>query len=517
MTKYIINAPDGKKIKVETDLKMTDKLANEILADAGYGKGKSAKDNSDNWLIKKLDKGIEITEGMLGALTALDRGYTLGLGQKLAGWGRPDVQEAISEASVKYNKEHPIASAGLTFAGVIKNKPFEAGVNAIKAAPSLLGKTIRSGVVNADLAAVDSLVNDDKNTGRNTAISGGIGAVMPGVGKAVSGAVKLGGEVPGVVGKIVDKLDSKKSEERIQNFLNKYGEGFGNIESIGIAARPVTERAQKLLDKIKDMYYNKAWRMTNGLAPADISNTVATIKDAFPHLSRGTQAKIKEFMIREVLPQIKQTKNGKVVERINTEQLNNVRSKFDRFVAENGLGTSKTEKKIMSNLYNALKEDFLNSVAINGEGQAARKAMEEAMDNFAKMQASRSDYQLLKAFNNDKKSASELSNQILNALSPNKNDSKKIEMLGKIDKDGAIKNAAIRYLDDAKKFNKLSPKGKKFIYGDSLDEAEKVFNSSISKKIEGVINMLADKTGGTTATPYLLELARTLTHKQKSK
>lgn len=512
MTKYIINAPDGKKIKVETDLKMTDRLANEILADAGYGKGKSGK-KSNNWLLDNLDKGIKVTEDTLGVLSSLDRGITFGLGQKLAGLGGTDVQEAISEASAKYNKEHPILSTALEFAGTLKNKPFEAGVNAIKEAPNLAKTVLRSGVVNADLAAVDNLARADKDIGKDVAISGGIGTAMPVIGKAVSSAVKLGGEVPGVVGKIVDKLDSKKSEERIQNFLNKYGEGFGNIESIGIAARPVTERAQKLLDKIKDMYYNKAWRMTDGLAPADISNTVATIKDAFPHLSRGTQSKIKEFMIREVLPQIKQTKNGKVVERINTEQLNNVRSKFDRFVAENGLGTSKTEKKIMSNLYNALKEDFLNSVAINGEGQAARKAMEEAMDNFAKMQASRSDYQLLKAFNNDKKSASELSNQILNALSPNKNDSKKIEMLGKIDKDGAIKNATIRYLDDAKKFNKLSPKGKKFIYGDSLDEAEKVFNGSISKKIEGVINMLADKTSGTTVTPYMLDLIRTLINK----
>lgn len=420
-----------------------------------------------------------------------------------------EIVEDVDTSRKNINASAPFSAAYVDVYNTFKNPVYKAGAKVIDKAGTLGKKMIAGGMVNSATAGVDDLLRSNEENIIDDAIAYGVaGTITPVLGAAGNAILRNVGKLSPSVNALGKKIDETQKNEQVKNLVDKYGEGFGNIEAIGVAAREPVNKGVELIERAKDMMYSNAWSLTDPQATADISKTVQVLQESLPHLTRGTQAKLKEFMAREVLPIVKKTKKGTTIKRITTEQLDGARSKFGEFVNEAGLGKAKTEKKIIDDIYFAMKEDFLNSVAENGAGQRARDSMEEAMNNFAQMMANRSDYQLIKSLANDKKSSSDLANQILKVLSSNKSDTEKLKMLERVDKNGDIKRSVAGFIRNATDFNKLSEGGKKFVYGKGVDEAEKAFNDTTGKKIHKVLNLIADKNKANS--PYMLGLLRYL-------
>lgn len=528
MTKYSITAPDGRTISVETELKMNDNLAKKVLQDAGYSiDGNKGSKKSWNW-----GKALE---GTLGMLSNVDETRSFGLGKKAGGLVNAigsypvdriaelsgvqntpsfsdrynEIVEDVDTSRKNINQANPLSAAYVDIYNTFKNPVYKAGAKAIDAAGSLGKKAIVGGMVNSATAGVDDLLRGNDENVVDDAIAYGVaGTITPVLGTAGNAILRNAGKVSPSVRAIGQKIDETQKNEKVKNLVDKYGEGFGDKETIGNAARePIQKEIQKIED-IRDRLYKEAWSLTDKMAPAEISNTVSVIEESLPHLTRGSQTKILDFMRREVLPIVKNTKKGKVIKRITTEQLDGARSKFGEFVGQEGIGKAKTEKKIIDDLYFAMKEDFLNSVAKNGAGQRARDSMEEAMNNFKALLENRSDLKLLKELSKDKNGARDIADQVLGILSSRKTDTQKLRRLERADKDGKVRRAVAGYIRNATDFNNLSPKGKEFVYGEGLDEAEKAFNDTTGKKIQKVLNLVADKNKANS--PYLLGLLRYL-------
>lgn len=548
MTKYIITAPDGKNIEVETDLKMTKGLARKVLADAGY--------SNKNKFLRKLErvdkeKALEATEGLL---SSFDEAARFGLGKKLGAavyatgsypvdraaqlfgientpsWSDRynEIVEDVDTARKNISNASPATTLYTEVLGTLKNPLYKKGAEiinegiktgrtftnpALKRVADTFSNTkkvgnqmIVGGTVNTALAGTDNLIRGKEDATEDALAYGIAGTLTPPLGKAANRILRSAGTLTNW--RLGKNIDESAKNEKVNKIVKELGEGFGDKEAIGIAARKPLEESLQGIKDIKDRLYKEAWERTNPEGVADISKIEAALEEHLPHLNRKTRNVVNDFMKEYVLPQV--NKEG-VVDRVTLEQLDDARSVFGAKYNELTNGLSGKAKKRISGIYEAMRESFLDSVAKNGQGEIARKKMEEAMNKFQSMLERRSDYKLYEEMLKDRSGDTSIASNILSVLSSNKADTKKLNRLVRADKQGNIKSAVAGYIRNAKDFNKLSPKGKEFVYGDRLQEAEEAFNSGFGKKIQNVLNFVADKNKANS--PYLLGLIRLLLNK----
>lgn len=202
MAKYILTAPNGVEIEVESDTEPTEELAQQVFDAAGVS----------------LDKDKHI----LGKVATFDRGATFGLGRKAgglvnaagsyiadAGYRAGEVAANIKNKGLKgafddmeqlpsfwdryhsvvdpamqdmeaYQQEHPVEAFAVEMAGGMVNPANKVGAGWIGKGGSTVGRLARSGAVGTAMGGVAGGMNTEnvENLGANAAVGSVFGGVL---------------------------------------------------------------------------------------------------------------------------------------------------------------------------------------------------------------------------------------------------------------------------------------------------------------------------------------------------
>ena len=521
----------------------------EAWAEYKRRQGKKDKKTKEKSTWERIDPD-KMWEGAVGVASNLDEGAFFGLGKRAASAAMaageypvdrfaqflgvkntPTFEDRynqhvdyIDNARKNLNSSAPISGGYTEALATFRNPLYKKGANIIgkagkildekniSAAKKLGGKMITGGVTNTALAEADDALRG-RESGDETLAYGAVGALTPAIAQGASYALKNAGNIFSTVRKAGQLVDKTQSDKKIAELVNKYGEGNNNLETIGSVARPIVKQAQTRIEEAEKKLYNRALRLTNMRAEASLENTYRAIAKNIPDLSVETQDALVDYVNREL-------RHGRITKGkwvfgnpINVNQLNNSRSKF-----MGKIPFADTEKHAEAEIYNALKADLMENVKKHARGNMGDEAVSRlntAFDFHKERIQPRGVSKLLSEMAKDNKSESEIGNGILNILSNKKLDSKKLaefeRALGRAGSDGApLKKAIIANIRNESQFNNLSKKGKEFVYGDALPEAEKAFNGSFGKKAGAKLSALADVLDSKTPTPYLLGMIRLL-------
>jgi len=436
-----------------------------------------------------------------------------------------EIVETANEAHKKFAEEHPIINAATTITAAVRNpvnratsayisegaQTLEGSGNAVKAlnylnkAEGNLPKFLRGSTVGQADAVANSLAFSDDlsdfkdNLKQNSKVNAVISAVSPVAGYTVGKFSDKIGDVGEKLGEVVEKSWFApvfgRTEKEIKKLIAKYSEGgWGSIENIGTSAKRIADEGVKKIEHYSSRLYNKALSLTNPKAPAVTNRAVREIDNLSTELDKQS---------RNYLAGIK----SELEEGLNARQLDSIKMRIGKDVDTGKLGLTPNQQ---SRLYDSIKGDYYESLARaakNGDEKAVINALTKADNFYSEMMQPRSEFNLLKQMANARTAESTVGNQVMKILTSKGGDVKKLNSLAKNSENKQLlKNEIIPLIDTKEKFNKLSPIGKEFVYGEALPEFDKLFNQSVNDKFVNKANELANYLygkGGSDTVPYL--------------
>lgn len=515
MMKYIITAPNGQEFEIESETPPTSDMANEVFRSAGVIEPKNSLLGKISAFTKGGSFGLaDKVGGSLYALGSAIPDIAYAGGQAVANIKNKGLKEAFSNidytspkdryneiaanskiAREEYAAENPLGSLGYEFAGVAANpinwitgnyilsgakavndaSKIGKVVNYVNQAGKLIPTMIRGTAVGGGTSLADTLLSADNteemsNLGRNTAVGSAIGAAVPFGSTALKLVPKFAGKVANKAGSFIDRYLPflGVTDDEIKTAINTVSKGgYGSVENIGTEAKKIAKiGVEKINHKINQLY-NEVENLTNVKAPASVKNSVAKIDDLVTELDKPS---------RTYLNSIKQ----ELEEGVNTKQLNAIKRRVGEDVER---GKASMTPNQQSRLYDGIKQDYYDSLkqaALSENTNAVERAITRADKFKAAMEQPRSPLKLFQALSNERTAESTIGNNIMKILTERGADTKKLKLLaGSQEALQSLRNELIPLINSKNMFNKLSPAGKRFIYGDKLDDFEKLFNHSL--------------------------------------
>lgn len=393
-----------------------------------------------------------------------------------------EIVDYANEQKKEFSKDHPLGSVATQVYGIFKN-PLNVKANEyIGAAKNAVSGITRAGATTAGIEAVDEISRgnfDAKDVGKKAAVAGGIAAgigsmaqlynlVRPEVGDAIKD------NLVSVVEAAVDSKFGKflqRSARKIEKTVEKYAKGgTGNPESIGMEAQRIANEGLKKLEALEQSKYSKVYKYVNPKGAADTTKSKQTISELLTEISGRDANLLREYQ-------------GYLDEPQNILTLGSLKRQIGKMVREDGKG-SITENQ-MGRIYHSLQEDLYNAVkknALLGKEEEALRSLKAADETFKLIHKKDGIYKGFKEIAN-KPRASEAGNLLKREITLKGANSKRLRNIERFDKAENLKDDLLRGITEQKDFNKLSPKGKDFVYGDRLAEFDNLFNNAPRDKI----------------------------------
>lgn len=551
MTTYILTAPNGKEVEIDSPNPPTQELANQVFAAAGINFANEKEKNED---------------ALVGAVSSFAHGGSFGFADKVGGainalgaapvdallTDKPFMQAvkdryneiAATSKSARENfaEKNPGKAAILELAGAFANPFNKAAANYVmggaKALPevSALAKVINKintsskvankinagkgflprlarsvgvggaeGVLNS-FGNAETIQEAINNSGRNIVQGMETGVVFPLLGGAVSGVARMAKKGYGSAKKTIDSFfPSAKnllnaSEEEIEQTIKKHAPAaLGDFETLGAATRQQAKSGLAAIDERISNLYRDTYKDTDMFGSAVTFNTKETIESLLKELDKKSRKYLTDIA-------------DEISENINPTQLQALKRQVGRYVADGRLGLTPNQE---SRLYDAIKQDVYTSVMKNARrfrGPAVEAKLTKADALVAAMAKPGSAKKILEGLSKDSTSDSTIGKSLFNSLSNNNFDRRKMMYLR--NGDGSlepIKDELIALIRDKNMFNKLGTKGKQMVYGESLPEFEKLFNNTYADILDkialGTLNRI-DRWGEKSSylTPYLADM-----------
>lgn len=566
MTTYILTAPNGKEVEIDSPNPPTQELANQVFAAAGinFANEKEKNENaltdlSEQELREKLfssENAKKNIDSAVGAVSSFTHGGSYGFADKVGGainalgaapvdallTDKPFIQAvkdrynevATNSKSARENfaEKNPGQAAILELAGALVN-PFNKAaanyvmggakalpevsalakvLNKINAEKGFLPRLARSVGVGGAEGVLNSFGNAEtiqeaiNNSGRNIEQGMEAGVVLPLLGGIVSGVARMAKKGYGSAKKTIDSFFPSA-----KNLLNASEE---EIE------QTIKKHAPAALGDFETLGAATRQQAKSGLAAIDerISNLY---RDAYKDTDMFGSAVT--FNTKETIESLLKELDKKsrkyltdiadeISENINPTQLQALKRQVGRYVADGRLGLTPNQE---SRLYDAIKQDVYTSVMKNARrfrGPAVEAKLTKADALVAAMAKPGSAKKILEGLSKDSTSDSTIGKSLFNSLSNNNFDRRKMMYLR--NGDGSlepIKDELIALIRDKNMFNKLGTKGKQMVYGESLPEFEKLFNNTYADILDkialGTLNRI-DRWGDKSSylTPYLADM-----------
>lgn len=566
MTTYILTAPNGKEVEIDSPNPPTQELANQVFAAAGINFANEKEKNEDaltdlseRELREKLfssENAKKNIDSAVGAVSSFTHGGSYGFADKVGGainalgaapvdallTDKPFIQAvkdrynevATNSKSARENfaEKNPGQAAILELAGALVN-PFNKAaanyvmggakalpevsalakvLNKINAEKGFLPRLARSVGVGEAEGVLNSFGNAEtiqeaiNNSGRNIEQGMEAGVVLPLLGGIVSGVARMAKKGYGSAKKTIDSFFPSA-----KNLLNASEE---EIE------QTIKKHAPAALGDFETLGAATRQQAKSGLAAIDerISNLY---RDAYKDTDMFGSAVT--FNTKETIESLLKELDKKsrkyltdiadeISENINPTQLQALKRQVGRYVADGRLGLTPNQE---SRLYDAIKQDVYTSVMKNARrfrGPAVEAKLTKADALVAAMAKPGSAKKILEGLSKDSTSDSTIGKSLFNSLSNNNFDRRKMMYLR--NGDGSlepIKDELIALIRDKNMFNKLGTKGKQMVYGESLPEFEKLFNNTYADILDkialGTLNRI-DRWGDKSSylTPYLADM-----------
>lgn len=566
MTTYILTAPNGKEVEIDSPNPPTQELANQVFAAAGINFANEKEKNEDaltdlseRELREKLfssENAKKNIDSAVGAVSSFAHGGSFGFADKLGGAANallaPLIDVLVTDKPYmqavkdRYNEiaatskseredfaeKNPGKAAILELAGAFAN-PFNKAaanyvmggakalpevsalakvLNKINAEKGFLPRLARSVGVGGAEGVLNSFGNAEtiqeaiNNSGRNIVQGMETGVVFPLLGGAVSGVARMAKKGYGIGKKTIDSFFPSA-----KNLLNASEE---EIE------QTIKKHAPAALGDFETLGAATRQQAKSGLAAIDerISNLY---RDAYKDTDMFGSAVT--FNTKETIESLLKELDKKsrkyltdiadeISENINPTQLQALKRQVGRYVADGRLGLTPNQE---SRLYDAMKQDVYTSVMKNARrfrGPAVEAKLTKADALVAAMAKPGSAKKILEGLSKDSTSDSTIGKSLFNSLSNNNFDRRKMMYLR--NGDGSlepIKDELIALIRDKNMFNKLGTKGKQMVYGESLPEFEKLFNNTYADILDkialGTLNRI-DRWGDKSnyLTPYLADM-----------
>lgn len=570
MTTYILTAPNGKEVEIDSPNPPTQEIANQVFAAAGinfaneFANEKEKNENaltdlSERELREKLfssENAKKNIDSAVGAVSSFAHGGSFGFADRMGGainalgaapvdallTDKPFMQAmkdryneiAVTSKSARedFAEKNPGKAAILELAGAFAN-PFnkaaanyvmgggkalpeasalERVINKINAGKGFLPRLARSVGVGGAEGVLNSFGNAEtiqeaiNNSGRNIEQGMEAGVVLPLLGGAVSVVARMAKKGYGSAKKTIDSFFPSA-----KNLLNASEE---EIE------QTIKKHAPAALGDFETLGAATRQQAKSGLAAIDerISNLY---RDAYKDTDMFGSAVT--FNTKETIESLLKELDKKsrkyltdiadeISENINPTQLQALKRQVGRYVADGRLGLTPNQE---SRLYDAIKQDVYTSVMKNARrfrGPAVEAKLTKADALVAAMAKPGSAKKILEGLSKDSTSDSTIGKSLFNSLSNNNFDRRKMMYLR--NGDGSlepIKDELIALIRDKNMFNKLGTKGKQMVYGESLPEFEKLFNNTYADILDkialGTLNRI-DRWGDKSSylTPYLADM-----------